>query len=131
MKMSIFTKKKDAIVSKGLQAFANFIINDYGKIIDFAVNSNDKTISLNVLLKGENEDIKITVFNYSIITDDKKTYLQFDNIMTSREWLNILCKNKLSDIYKENKIQWFLVNRFLTIAVFRCMLRSHISTFWI
>lgn len=105
MKMSIFTKKKDAIVSKGLQAFANFIINDYGKIIDFTVNSNDKTISLNILLKGENEDIKITVFNYSIITDDKKTYLQFDNIMTSREWLNILCKNKLSDIYKENKIQ--------------------------
>jgi len=103
--MSIFTKKKDAIVSKGLQAFANFIINDYGKIIDFTVNSNDKTISLNILLKGENEDIKITVFNYSIITDDKKTYLQFDNIMTSREWLNILCKNKLSDIYKENKIQ--------------------------
>ena len=105
MKMSIFTKKKDTIVSKGLQAFANFIINDYGKIIDFAVNSNDKTISLNVLLKGENEDIKITVFNYSIIIDDKKTYLQFDSIMTSREWLHILCKKKLSDIYKENKIQ--------------------------
>lgn len=103
--MSIFTKKKDAIVSKGLQALANFIINDYGKIIDFTVNSNDKTISLNILLKGENEDIKITFFNYSIITDDKKTYLQFDSIMTSREWLNILCKNKLSDIYKENKIQ--------------------------
>ena len=103
--MSILTRKKDKIISKGLRAFANFVFNDYGNIIDFEVNSNAKTIYLDVLLKGESQDIQITVSNYSIITDNKYTYFQFDNITTSREWINIICDKKLSDIFEDRKIQ--------------------------
>lgn len=103
--MSIFTEGKDKIISKGLKTFANIIINDYGKITDFAANTKNKTITLNVLLKGEKEDLQITFSNYSVISDDKNTYFQFDSIRTTREWLNIFFEKKLSKILEENKIQ--------------------------
>ena len=100
--MSIFTEGKDKIISKGLKTFANIIINDYGKITDFAANTKNKTITLNVLLKGEKEDLQITFSNYSVISDDKNTYFQFDSIRTTREWLNILFEKKLSIRTAEN-----------------------------
>ena len=103
--MSIFTDGKDKIVSKGLKTYANLIINDYGKITDFLANTKNKTITLNVLLKGEKEDLQITFSNYNIISDDTNTYFQFDRIKTTREWLNILFEKKLSSILEENKIQ--------------------------
>ena len=103
--MSIFKKKKDKIISKALQSFVNVIITDYGKLVDFDVNSKDKSIFLKVLLKGEKEVLNIAFSNYGIVTEHKKTYFQFDSISTSREWINILCNKKLSDIFRENKIQ--------------------------
>lgn len=103
--MSIFKKKKDKIISNALQSFANAIIDDYGKLLDLVVNSKDKTIFLNVLLKGEKEVLKIIFSNYSIVTEHKKSYFQFDSISTSREWINVLCDKKLSEIFRENKIQ--------------------------
>lgn len=103
--MSIFTEKKDRIISKGLQTFANLLINDYGKIINFAVNSKNRTVTLNVLLKGEKEDLKIIINNYSIINDNKNTFLQFDTIWTSREWLNVFIDKKRTNILEDNKIQ--------------------------
>ncbi len=103
--MSIFTEKKDRIVSKGLQTFANLLINDFGKIIYFAVDSKNRTITLNVLLKGEKEDLKIIINNYSIIRDNKKTFLQFDSIWTSRDWLNLFFDKNRANILEDNKIQ--------------------------
>lgn len=103
--MSIFKKKKDKIISNALQSLVNILIDDYGKLIDLAVNSKDKTILLNVLLKGEKEVLNIIFSNYSIITERKNSYLQFDKISTSREWINVFCDKKLSEILRENKIQ--------------------------
>ncbi|MBW1727926.1 MAG: hypothetical protein JRF31_10600 [Deltaproteobacteria bacterium] len=102
---SIFNKKKDKIISKALQLVANILINDYGKLVEFVVNSKDKTIFLKVLLKGEKEALKINFLNYSIVTECQNTYFQFDSIKTSREWINVFCNKKLPDILKKNKIQ--------------------------
>jgi hypothetical protein len=103
--VSILKKQKDRVISKALQSFVNFIITDYGKLINFDINSKDKTIFLKVSLKGENEVLNIAFSNYSIVTEHKNTYFQFDGIWTSREWMNILFDKKLSDIFEGNKIQ--------------------------
>ncbi len=103
--MSIFTEKKDRIVSKGLQTFANLLINDYGKIISFAVDSKNRTITLNALLKGEKEDLKIIINNYSIISDNKNTFLKFDSLWTSREWLNVFFDKNRANVLENNKIK--------------------------
>lgn len=104
-KMFIIRKKKDKIISKVLQSFVKLTINDYGKMIDFVVDSKNRTIVLKVLLKGEEQALKITVLNYAIVTEGKYSYFKFNSIRTSREWINILYDKKLSDIFKENKIQ--------------------------
>jgi hypothetical protein len=103
--VSILKKQKDKLISKALQSFVNLMITDYGKLINFDINSKDKTIFLKVLLKGENEVLNIAFSNYSIVTEHKDTYFQFDGIWTSREWMNVLFDKQLSDIFKENKIQ--------------------------
>ncbi len=105
MMMSIFKKNKNKIISKALQSFVNIIITDYGKLVDFDINSKDKSVFLKVLLKGEKEVLNIAFSNYSIVKEHKNTYFQFDSISTSREWINILFDKKLSDIFRENKIQ--------------------------
>jgi hypothetical protein len=103
--VSILKKRKDKIISKALQSFVNFIITDYGKLINFDINSKDKTIFLKVSLKGENEVLNIAFTNYSIEADHNNTYFRFDNIWTSREWMNILFDKKLPDILEDNRIK--------------------------
>jgi hypothetical protein len=103
--VSILKKQKDKIISKALQTFVNFAITDYGKLINFDINSKDKTIFLKVSLKGENEVLNIAFTNYSIVAEHKNTYFRFDSIWTSREWMNILFDKKLSDIFEDNKIK--------------------------
>lgn len=103
--VSFLKEQKDKIISKALQSFVNFIITDYGNLIYFNINSEDKTIFLKVSLKGEKEILNIAFSNYSIVTEHENTFFQFDSIKTSREWMNILLDKKLSDIFKENKIQ--------------------------
>ena len=103
--VSTLKKQKDKIISKALQSFVNFIITDYGNLIYFDINSEYKTIFLKVSLKGEKEVLNIAFSNYSIVTEHNNTFFQFDSIKTSREWMNILLDKKLSDIFKENKIQ--------------------------
>jgi len=103
--VSILKKQKDKIISKALQSFVNFVITDYGKLINFDINSKDKTISLKVSLKGEKEVLNIAFKNYSIVAEHKNTYFRFDSIRTSREWMNILFDKKLKDIFEDNKIK--------------------------
>lgn len=103
--VSILKKQKDKIISKTLQSFVNFMITDYGKLINFDINSKDRTIFLKVSLKGEDEVLNIAFTNYSIVADHNNTYFRFDSIRTSREWMNILFDKKLSDILEDNKIK--------------------------
>ncbi len=103
--MSTFTEKKDRIIAKGLRVFANVLINSFGRINDFGVNSKDRIITMNVLLKGENEELQIIINNYRIIRDHKDTFMKFDSIWTSREWLNVFLANKGELFLNENKIK--------------------------
>lgn len=112
--MSTFTEKKDRIIAKALKTFANVLINNFGKINDFGVNSKDRTITMNVLLKGEKEDLQIIINNYRIIHDHKDTFLQFDTLWTSREWINAFLDKKRELILKENKIQ---IPRYIAIPI--------------
>ena len=68
----------------------------YGNVLDIKVNSENKTISLNVLLKGEVEEIIIDISGYTFEKHGNKKTFAFEEVVTSREWLNVLIKNYFS-----------------------------------
>ncbi|HIJ95530.1 MAG TPA: hypothetical protein HPP94_07310 [Desulfuromonadales bacterium] len=53
------------------------------------INSEDKTIDLTVLLKGEASPIDIHIGHYEVLTDEVQG-IKISNIHTSREWMTEL-----------------------------------------
>ena len=86
---------KDKIISKIIRLTADYYITKkgYGRVVDIKIDSENKTISLKALLKGEAEEIAINISGYDFKNvGDKKTFT-FEDIVTSREWVNVLIKN--------------------------------------
>jgi hypothetical protein len=61
----------------------------YGKVLTLKIDSSNKTIDVDVLLKGETEPIKIRVGQYEIRKEGKPG-LALTNIQTSRPWMTEL-----------------------------------------
>ena len=53
------------------------------------INSDDKTIDLKVLLKGEASPIDIHIGHYEVLTGEEHG-IKISNIHTSREWMTLL-----------------------------------------
>jgi len=91
----MFGKLKDKALSKSLEVAINLKIKEYGKMLKLNLNSQEKTIELEVMLKGEKEPLKVYVNEYVVSEEDGKYYLFAKDIKTSREWINIVAENYL------------------------------------
>ena len=98
-------KVKDAILSKSIITIINVYIQEYGKLLNFNLNSLNKTIHITISLKGESDSIAIEIVNYSFFTENNISHLRFDKISTSRLWMNLLLDNYLDLIIKNNQIE--------------------------
>ncbi len=87
---------KDIAISKGLQMTANNLIKEYGKVLKLNVNSNDKSIDLEIMLEGELEPISVKIDKYTLIEKNGKKFIKIDDIHTSRTWLNRVAVNFLN-----------------------------------
>jgi hypothetical protein len=79
---------KDSTISTVVQKTCNYYIKEFGEMLNFQLNSQDKSVTLEVMLKGEKEPLKATIKEYEIIEENDKAYLRFEDIQTSREWIN-------------------------------------------
>jgi hypothetical protein len=79
---------KDSTISTVVQKTCNYYIKEFGEMLNFQLNSQDKSVTLEVMLKGEKEPLKATIKEYEIIEKNDKAYLRFEDIQTSREWIN-------------------------------------------
>ena len=86
---------KDKTIAKGLQTAINLKIKEYGEMLKLNLNSQEKTIELEVMLKGEKEPLKVYVNEYVVSEENGKYYLYAKDIKTSREWINIVAENYL------------------------------------
>ncbi len=87
---------KDIAISKGLQVTANNLIQEYGRVLKLNVNSQDKSIDLEVMLEGELEPISVKIGRYTVTEENGKKFITVDNIETSRAWLNKVANNFLN-----------------------------------
>ncbi|MDD2357794.1 MAG: hypothetical protein PHX13_07775 [Thiovulaceae bacterium] len=84
-----FGSVKDNSVSFVAQKALNHYIKDIkGEMLKFRLDSNNKTIEMEVMLKGEVEPLKIEIKEYKISTENNEGFIELGEIVTSREWVN-------------------------------------------
>lgn len=92
-----FVGLKDKALSKGLEFAINLKIKEFGEMLNLKLDSQNKTISLELMLLGEKEPLNVEVGSYEISEEDGRFYLIAKDIKTSREWINIVAKNYLEN----------------------------------
>jgi hypothetical protein len=93
-----FIATKDAILSRFLEKTLFFTIREYATMLNLKLNSQKKTIELEILLKGEQEPLKIMVNEFELLARDGKHLLCFRKITASREWIDILTRQYLQNL---------------------------------
>jgi len=88
-------KLKDRTLSQCVSLAVNTKIKRFGKMLTFTLDSQNKTIELEILLKGEKEPLHLIVHRYEIIEESGRYFLIAERIVTSREWINIVAENYL------------------------------------
>ena len=82
----MFKKVKNYMLIKAL----NYKLKGLGRMLDFKIDPETKTIDVSVLLIGEPEKLDISVKSYEMIERDGKSFIKIGEIETSKTWLNIV-----------------------------------------
>lgn len=99
--MGLFSKIKDKAASVLFAKYADRFISDFGNLNDIKVDSESKDIYLSVNLKGEKESVNIKMSGYEVVKSKDNNFIQFHNITTSREWINVA----LGKFYLDRRIE--------------------------
>ena len=88
-------KMKDTALSKGLKAAINYKVKAYGEMIGLKLDSESKTIALELMLEGEKEPLHVKVNRYELREEGGRYYLTAEDIVTSRAWINTVAAQYL------------------------------------
>lgn len=70
--------------------FLSSYLKNYAQMLNFSVEPSTRTISLELLPKGEPGPIKVTLTGYEITQSGNRTTIQFAQTAASREWIDTL-----------------------------------------
>lgn len=97
----MFNAAKDALASRGAQAWANNLIARYGQVQELKIDSRRKTIEVTCKLDGEATPITVKVENYVVETENGKKYVRATGFSCTRPWL----QNVLSDFGHKQRFE--------------------------
>jgi len=83
---------KNAMLGSIVTEKANKIMEGFGKMLNFQLDTENSNIYFEIMLKGESVPIKMSLSKYEFIQKDNKLYIKFQDIKTSREWLDAVLK---------------------------------------
>jgi hypothetical protein len=93
---------KDSGASTAIQKWLARELADYGEVLDFRINSAERSAELHVLLKGETQPLTVTIDQYELSSQGQEDYIIVQRAHTSREWVDAVLRNFL--INKKQKI---------------------------
>lgn len=99
-----FKELKDKGSSYLFKKYASSQIKDFGEMLNIQIDSQNKNISLDVLLKGEIESINVKIEKYEVVRKDDTAYIKFKDIKASREWIEVLIRNVAIPNYAPNNM---------------------------
>ena len=83
-------KTKGQAVSMAARQFLNAYLEKYGTMVNLSIQPDTKTITAEILLKGEASAIKLTLGGYDIGGTPGKPTLSVASATASREWLQVV-----------------------------------------
>ncbi|HNU74276.1 MAG TPA: hypothetical protein PKM95_05475 [Deltaproteobacteria bacterium] len=86
---------KDRALSRTLMVLGRKFVSKYGTLCDIKLDSHERKIELQVLLKGEPAPIEVLINRYDIVSEGENSYVIFHDITVSREWMKILAEDHL------------------------------------
>lgn len=87
--MSLLGGFKDRTVSLAARKLLAAPLAPYGEMLNLQLDSQTKTLSLELLLKGEAEPVRLTLTGYEIL-EGNPPRLRVGGATASREWLAVL-----------------------------------------
>ncbi len=85
-------------ISASVKHYLNlFLIKEYGQMIKLEIDPTTKTMSLEVLLKGEPEPVHVHIGRYECVSNNGNSCLTLKDVTTSKDWMNVLVANLFSD----------------------------------
>jgi hypothetical protein len=110
---SVVTKTKDKLIAVGAKDRFNQMIKPYGKVLEFQLNTGERTVYVSFELKGELETIQFWVREYNLVQNESgQTFLVVDgkDIETSREWLTKLITDQLGQqrVLVPEQLSWLV-----------------------
>lgn len=82
---------KDKAIASVAKIIANkFFIGEFGEVTSIKIDSENKVINIELDLAGEKEKIDVSILGYEIIEKGGYSWLKFDELQISREWMNTL-----------------------------------------
>lgn len=78
---------RDVVLSQALTAYGRNHLKDISHMFNLSVDSRAKVIRIEVLLAGEREPVLVEVHGYGFCREDAATYLTFERLAVSREWM--------------------------------------------
>lgn len=89
---------KDKSLSKLLLSAAKPFLSEYGEVLQLAIDSAARTLTVEVLPAGERESIRVELVGYGLTTDETgRGWLTFDRLTTSRQWLTLVVAKALPE----------------------------------
>lgn len=94
----MFQKLKDAASVMAASSYLQSKLGDAGKIQNLNLNSLEKTISLSLLLTGEESPLTVNIEKYSITPLSSSHHLfRIEQFSSNKPWLNSIFASYLSD----------------------------------
>lgn len=87
---------KDLAVSKALETMGQRHVERFGTIVKAHLDSTNREIRLELLLKGETEPVEVHIRGYEIVAEGDRRFLVARDIEVSREWMAALAREYLA-----------------------------------
>ena len=89
---NLLDKTKGQAISLAGRQILNSYLEKYGTMLNFSVQPETKTITGEILLKGEQSSIKLLLSGYEISGTAEKPTLRIAKAEASREWLSVVLR---------------------------------------
>lgn len=97
----MFSTARDALAGRAIKTWANALIARYGRLQDFKIDSDRKTVCFSLVLDGELSPIAISIDNYVVEDAPDGKYLRATRFTCTRPWL----QNLLTDHGPKQRIK--------------------------
>lgn len=96
LRMGVFSNAKDRMMEGMALSYLNSsLLQPYGRATALRLDTSEKTIHLELELKGETSPVQIDILNYDLREEGGKYFASASDIRTSREWLTKLAQDRV------------------------------------